>query len=64
MTIINLIVRNLQMYYIILDLQARQIVRTNSGKTRKEKTFKANASKALEDWAAGTTVQGKLMKKV
>nr|XP_045598885.1 uncharacterized protein LOC123758475 [Procambarus clarkii] len=43
--------------------KARQIVRTNSGKTRKEKTFKANASKALEDWAAGTTVQGKLMKK-
>ncbi|XP_042235509.1 uncharacterized protein LOC121875150 isoform X2 [Homarus americanus] len=43
--------------------KARQIVRTNSGKTRKEKTFKANASKDLEDWAAGTSVQGKLMKK-
>ncbi|KAK8750900.1 hypothetical protein OTU49_015049 [Cherax quadricarinatus] len=43
--------------------KARQIVRTNSGKTKKEKMFKANASKALEDWAAGATVHGKLMKK-
>ncbi|XP_064091792.1 uncharacterized protein LOC135205303 isoform X1 [Macrobrachium nipponense] len=43
--------------------KARQILRTNSGKTRKEKTFKADASKALEEWAAGTNVEGKLMKK-
>ncbi|KAK7073566.1 hypothetical protein SK128_027877 [Halocaridina rubra] len=43
--------------------KTRQIVRTNSGKTRKEKTFKTDASKALENWAAGTNVHGKLMKK-
>ncbi|KAK3851697.1 hypothetical protein Pcinc_041673 [Petrolisthes cinctipes] len=43
--------------------KAQQIVRTNSGKTRKEKNFKANASQALEKWAADTTVQGKLVKK-
>ncbi|XP_071523552.1 uncharacterized protein [Panulirus ornatus] len=43
--------------------KSRQIVRSNSGKSRKERVFKANASKALEDWAAGTDVQGKLMKK-
>ncbi|XP_068225822.1 serine/arginine repetitive matrix protein 2-like [Palaemon carinicauda] len=43
--------------------KTKQIVRTNSGKTRKEKTFKADASKALEEWAAGTNVEGKLMKK-
>lgn len=43
--------------------KSRQIVRSNSGKSRKERVFKANASKALEDWAAGADVQGKLMKK-
>ncbi|XP_066989259.1 LOW QUALITY PROTEIN: uncharacterized protein [Macrobrachium rosenbergii] len=43
--------------------KAKQILRTNSGRTRKEKTFKADASKALEEWAAGTNVEGKLMKK-
>ncbi|ROT64525.1 hypothetical protein C7M84_017531 [Penaeus vannamei] len=44
--------------------KTRQIARTNSGRNKKEKTFKMDASKQLEDWAAGTKVQGKLMKKV
>ncbi|XP_069971756.1 serine-rich adhesin for platelets isoform X3 [Penaeus vannamei] len=43
--------------------KTRQIARTNSGRNKKEKTFKMDASKQLEDWAAGTKVQGKLMKK-
>lgn len=45
-------------------LQTRQIARTSSGRNKKEKTFKMDASKQLEEWAAGTKVQGKLMKKV
>ncbi|XP_063602241.1 serine/arginine repetitive matrix protein 2-like isoform X1 [Penaeus indicus] len=43
--------------------KTRQIARTSSGRNKKEKTFKMDASKQLEEWAAGTKVQGKLMKK-
>ncbi|XP_042868496.1 uncharacterized protein LOC122250869 isoform X1 [Penaeus japonicus] len=43
--------------------KTRQVARTNSGRSKKEKTFKTDASKQLEEWAAGTKVQGKLMKK-
>jgi len=44
------------------DKSSRSLTRTNSGKS-KEKTFKTDASKALEAWAASTNIQGKVTKK-
>ncbi|XP_050697671.1 serine/arginine repetitive matrix protein 2-like [Eriocheir sinensis] len=43
--------------------KARPVSRSGSGRCRREPSFRSTASRALEDWAASTSVPGKLVKK-
>lgn len=43
--------------------KARPVARSGSGRCKRERSFGSNASRALEDWAASTSVQGRLVKK-
>ncbi|XP_063851616.1 serine/arginine repetitive matrix protein 2-like isoform X2 [Scylla paramamosain] len=43
--------------------KARPVARSGSGRVKRERSFRSSASRALEDWAASTSVKGHLVKK-